>query len=311
MLDVSMSFFDLILIQPIFNVLVTIYSLVPGHDFGVALIIFTVLVRFAMWPLVRKQLRQTKVMRQIQPELTKIKQRAKGNKQVEAQLMMELYRERGVNPFSSIGLLLVQLPVFIALFAVVRLITEGGATVAKYTYDFLEQLPGIPDAIAGNFNHHLFGVIDLTQHATAPGAPTYWPLLIMAIIAGGLQFIQSKQLLPQPKEKRRLRDMLKDQAAGKQVDQGEMSALMTGKMVWLFPILTFMVSIYLAGALVLYLLTTSVVAVIQQSTVLKKDETELEKLSEKTKTKVTRAKEAEIVAAPSKKGGKQRKKKRS
>jgi YidC/Oxa1 family membrane protein insertase len=305
-----MSFFDLILIQPIFNVLVTIYSLIPGHDFGVALIVFTVLIRFAMWPMVKKQLHQTKVMRQIQPELAKIKQRAKGDKQVEAQLMMELYRERGVNPFSSIGLLLVQLPVFIALFAVVRLITEGGTTFAKYTYDFLEQLPGIPEAIAGHFNHMLVGLIDLTQHATAPGSETYWPLLIMAIIAGGLQFIQSKQLLPQPKEKRRLRDMLKDQAAGKQVDQAEMSAMMTGKMVWLFPILTFMVSIYLAGALVLYLLTTSVVAVIQQNTVLKKDETELEKLSEKTKTKVTRAKEAEVVAAPKKKGSVSPRKKR-
>jgi YidC/Oxa1 family membrane protein insertase len=306
-----MNFFDLILIQPIFNVLVTIYSIVPGHDFGIALILFTVLIRFAMWPLVKKQLHQTKVMRQIQPELAKIKQRAKGNKQAEAQLMMELYRERGVNPFSSIGLLFVQLPIFIALFAVVRLITEGGQTIAKYTYDFLEQLPGIQDAIAGHFNHMLIGVIDLTKHATAPGSETYWPLLIMAVIAGGLQYIQSKQLLPQPKEKRKLRDMLKEQAAGKQVDQAEMSALMTGKMVWLFPILTFMVSVYLAGALVVYLLTTSLVAVIQQNTVLKKDETELEKLSEKTKTKVARAKEAEVVAAPKKKGGSQRKKKRS
>ena len=306
-----MSFFDLILIQPIFNVLITIYSLVPLHDFGIALIIFTILVRFAMWPMVKKQLHQTKVMRQIQPELVKIKQRAKGNKQLEAQLMMELYRERGVNPFSSIGLLLVQLPIFIALFAVVKLITEGGETIAKYTYDFLEKMPGIPESIAGNFNHHLLGLVDLTKHATAPGAETYWPLLLMAVIAAALQFVQSKQILPQPKEKRRLRDILKEQASGKQVDQSEISALMTGKMIWLFPILTFMVSIYLAGALVLYLLATSAVAVIQQDRVLKSDETELEKLSEKTKTKVARAQEAEVVAAPKKKGGAKRKKRRS
>ncbi len=308
-----MSFFDLILVQPIFNILITIYSLVPFHDFGVSLILFTILIRLIMWPLVKKQLHQTKVMRQIQPELVKIRQRAKGNKALESQLMMELYRERGVNPFGSIGLLLLQLPVFIALYAVVSLITQGGNTIAKYTYDFLEKLPGIQDAIAGHFNQHLLGLVDLTKHATAPGQDTYWPLLLMAVAAGALQMIQSRQLLPQSKDKRKLRDLLKDQAAGKQVDQAEISALMTGKMVWLFPVLTFMVSIYLAGALVVYLLTTSAVAIFQQASVLNSDETELEKLSEKTKTKVTKAKEAEVVAEPTpkKKKGASRKKKRS
>lgn len=308
-----MSFFDLILVQPIFNVLITIYSLVPFHDFGVALILFTIVIRLCMWPLVKKQLHQTKVMRQIQPELTRIKQRAKGNKQLESQLMMELYRERGVNPFGSIGLLLLQLPIFIALFGVVKLVTEGGATIAKYTYDILEQLPGIPDAIAGHFNQHLLGLVDLTKHATEPNGGTYWPLLLMAVAAGVLQLYQSRQLLPQAKDKRKLRDLLKDQASGKQVDQAEISALMTGKMIWLFPVLTFMVSLYLQGALVVYLLTTSAVAIFQQASVLNTDETELEKLSEKTKTKVTKAKEAEVVAEPAakKKKGVSRKKRRS
>jgi YidC/Oxa1 family membrane protein insertase len=309
MLDVSMNLFDVILIQPIFNVLVTFYSLVPGHDFGVALILFTILIRLVMWPMVKKQLHQTKVMRQIQPELAKVKARAKGNRQLEAQMMMELYRERGVNPFSSIGLLLVQLPIFIALFQVVQLITKDGETIAKYTYDVLEGLPGIRDAIAGQFNDSLLGIVDLTKVATGPEGSIYWPLMLMAVIAGGLQFVQSKQLLPQPKEKRKLRDMLKDQAEGKQVDQSEMSALMTGKMIWLFPFLTFFISLYLAGALVLYLLATSAVAIIQQDRVLKKDEGELQKLSEKTKTKVVKAKEAEVVAPAKKKGA--RKKKRS
>ena len=94
-----MSLFDVILVQPIFNILVFIYGIVPGHDFGLSLILFTILIRFLLWPLVKKQLHQTKVMRQLQPELARIKKRTAGNKQMEAQLMMELYRERGVNPF--------------------------------------------------------------------------------------------------------------------------------------------------------------------------------------------------------------------
>lgn len=291
-----MSIFDILLVQPIFNVLVLIYGVLPGHDFGLSLIIFTVLVRFAMWPLVKKQLNQTKVMRALQPELAKIKVRAKGNRTLETQLMMELYKEKGVNPFGQIGLLLVQLPVFIALFAVVRLITENSENIARYTYDFFEKLPAVQAAMNGDFQPHLFGLLDLTKHAVQPGSGAiYWPLLILAIVASALQFIQSKQLLPEPKEKKRLRDILKDQASGKEVDQSEVGTLLSSKMVWLFPVMTFVVSIYLAGALVVYLLVTSLVAVIQQHFVLKRDELELKKMSQKTKTRADLAKPAEVV----------------
>ncbi|HEU5188003.1 MAG TPA: YidC/Oxa1 family membrane protein insertase [Candidatus Saccharimonadales bacterium] len=303
-----MSLFDIILVQPIFNVLVLIYGIVPGHDFGLSLILFTILVRLVMWPLVKKQLNQTKVMRSLQPELAKIKAKTKGNKQLESQLMLELYKEKGVNPFGSIGLLVVQLPIFISLFAVVRLITENAANITKYTYNPLEQLPAVHNAINGDFSVSFFGLIDLTKHAIEPGSGViYWPLLIMAVIAAAMQFVQSKQLLPQPSEKKRLRDLLKEQASGKDIDQAEMSALVTNKMVWLFPILTFMVSIYMAGALVLYLLITSAVAVAQQYWVLKKDESELEKMSEKTKKRAETAQNAQVVAL--KKGAKKKRRK--
>jgi YidC/Oxa1 family membrane protein insertase len=293
-----MSLFDIVLIQPIFNVLIVIYGLLPGHDYGLALIIFTILTRLAMWPMVKKQLRQTKVMRALQPELVRIKKKAKGNKQLESRMMLELYREKGVNPFSSIGMLLVQLPVFIALFAVVRLISENHANIAKFTYDFLEQIPAIKEAISTQINQSLFGVVDLTKHAVQAGSDIYWPLMILAVVAAVLQFIQSKQLLPEPKEKRRLRDILKEQAAGKEVDQSEISSLMTGKMVWLFPALTFLLSVYLQGALVLYLVVSSAVAIFQQRSALAGDEEEMEKLSEKTQTKVKKAVEAEVVTEP-------------
>lgn len=300
-----MSLFDLILVQPIFNILVFIYGIVPGQDFGVALIIFTVIVRCLMWPLVKKQLHQTKVMRQIQPELVKIKQRSKGNRQLESQLMMELYKEKGVNPFSSIGTLLLQLPIFFALFAVVNLIMASPDNVAKYTYGFLQGLPGVQSAITGQLNHTLFGVVDLTKHAFDGG--TYWPLLILAIVAAVLQYYQSKMLMPQPKEKRKLRDMLKEQPDGKTVDQAEISAQMNSKMMWIFPLITFWVSTYLSGALVLYLLSTNAMAIYQQYLVLGKDEEELESVSEKTKKRVNKAVEAEVVEKPTKKGGSKKK----
>lgn len=312
-----MNIFDLVLVQPIFNVLMFIYGIVPGHDFGIALILFTILIRLAMWPLVKKQLHQSKAMQKLQPQLKKLKERAKGNKQLESQLMMELYRENNVNPFSSIGLLIAQLPIFIALFAVVRLIAEKQADIPKYTYGVLEQLPAVKTLVEKptEFDESLLGLIDLTAHAISDNS-FYLPILALAVIAAALQYIQSKQLLPKVDTKRKLRDILKEQAGGKQVDQSEMGALMTQRMSYLFPFLTFFVSIYLAGALVLYLVVSSAVAILQQRAILNKDSDELLDISNKDtpkaasqqKAKVTQEAEV-VVAAPAQKPSKKKRRK--
>src|ERR1700730_4191738 len=105
--------FTTLIVRPIFNLLVFIYAILPGHNFGLAIIIFTVLTRLLMWPLVKKQLHTAKAMRVLQPELKRIKQEAKGDRQKESMMVMALYKEKGVNPFSSIGLLILQLPIFI------------------------------------------------------------------------------------------------------------------------------------------------------------------------------------------------------
>jgi YidC/Oxa1 family membrane protein insertase len=108
--------FTTFIVQPIFNLLVLIYALLPGHNFGLAIIIFTIIVRLLMWPLVRKQLHHAKAIRELAPEIKKIKQKAAGDKQKERQLTMELYKEREVNPMSSLGIVAVQAVVFIGLY---------------------------------------------------------------------------------------------------------------------------------------------------------------------------------------------------
>ena len=97
--------FTTIITRPIFNLLVLIYALLPGHNFGLSIIIFTVVIRILLWPLVKKQLHQAKAMRKLQPELKRIKQATKGNRQKESMMLMELYKERGISPFGSIGIL--------------------------------------------------------------------------------------------------------------------------------------------------------------------------------------------------------------
>lgn len=276
-----MNIFDILIVQPIFNLLIGLYSIIPGGDFGVSLIIFTVLVRFALFPLVKKQLHQTQAMKKMQPELKKIKAKAKGNKQMESMMMLELYKKHGVNPFRSIGILLVQLPIFIALYSVIRIFTEHRNEVAKYTYDFIEHLSPIQQIIhhPDQFHEKLFGFVDLTKTAFSnQGVDVV--LVILALIAAATQYVMSKQTMPQAENKKRLRDVMAEAADGKQADQSEMNAIVMGKMTKVLPFFMFFIMISVPGALALYYAVSNLVAVAQQGYLLKKDEEEMEEIAD-------------------------------
>jgi YidC/Oxa1 family membrane protein insertase len=276
-----MNIFDIIIVQPIFNLLIGLYSVVPGGDFGVAIIIFTIFVRFALYPLTRSMLHQSRAMRKLQPQLRKINKQAKGNRQVAAMQQMELYKKHGVKPFRSIGILLIQLPIFLALYRVIQIFTMHREEIGKYTYDFLENIPAIqavvmhPDA----FNEKLFGFVDLTKNAIHQSGFDLL-LIVLALVAAYTQYVMSKQTMPQTESKKRLRDVMAEAAEGKQADQAEMNAIVMGKMTKILPFMMFFIMISLPGALALYYATSNIVAVIQQAYLLKQDEEELEEIAE-------------------------------
>lgn len=264
--------------------LLFIYSLIPGGDFGIALIIFTILVRLALWPLVKKQLHQVKAMRKLQPELVKIKKQTKGNRQAESIQMMELYKKHDVSPFRSIGILFIQLPIFIALYQVIQIFTLHIDQVAKYTYGFMLNLGPVKELIANpsSFNMELFGLVDLTKKAIVTNPLLInWVLLALAVIAVITQYIMSKQTMPNQKSDRRLRDIMSEAADGKQADQAEMNAIVMNKMMKFLPIMMFFVMINLPGALALYYTISNLVAVIQQHSILKKDTEEMIEIADK------------------------------
>lgn len=271
--------FTTLLVQPIFNILVAIYAILPGHNFGLAIIIFTILVRLAMWPLVKKQLHHAKAMRELQPEIKKIKKAAKGDRQKESAMTMELYKEREINPFASIGLILVQLPIIIALYGAISRIVKDPNVITTFSYPFIQHLPWIKELIAdpSKFDNSLVGIIDLSRPALAKGGGLYVPAFIIVALSAVAQYFQGKQLMPQSGESKKLRDILREASEGKQADQSEMAAA-TGRFTqFMIPAFVFIFTISLPAALPLYWLTTSIVAIIQQSRVLKKDESELEK----------------------------------
>lgn len=312
-----MNIFDTLIVQPIFNLLAGIYGLIPGSDFGIALIIFTVLVRFAMWPLVKKQLHQTKIQRQLQPELKKIKEKAKGNKQLEGQMMLDLYKEKGVNPMGTIGILFLQLPIYIALFSVINIITKRRDRIADFAYSPIEQLGPIHDIIHSTnhyFNESLLGLVNLARPAIEAGA-IYWPALVLAALTAVLQYYQTKQITPQPTEKKKLSELFAETAAGKDVDQSEVSAIMANNMNKFFPFLTFIIMVYLPSAIALYAVVSSVVALFQQKAALQEDVKDMEILAntssdKKAKQREVAAVEAVVVPRVKKPRGKKRSKRK-
>lgn len=271
--------FTTFIVQPIFNLLVLIYGLIPGHNFGLSIILFTILIRLLMWPLVKKQLHQAKAMRKLQPDLKRIKAAAKGNKQKESQMMMELYKERGINPFSSFGLVLLQLPIFIGLYSGLHKIVVDPKVISTFSYPFVQHLSWIKE-VSSNISHFdstLFGAVDLTRAAIAKtGGGIYWPAMIIVAASALMQYYQSKQLMPSDKDSRSLRKILKEAGGGKQADQGEVNAAVGRSTRYLIPGLIFFVTVNIPSALSLYWLTSGAVAFIQQARVLNADETEME-----------------------------------
>jgi YidC/Oxa1 family membrane protein insertase len=205
----------------------------------------TILVRLALWPLVNKQLHSQRALQKLAPEAAKVKAKAKGDKQLESKLLMELYKERQINPFSSLLPLIVQLPILIALFVVIRDIVKAGE-IARLSYDSVKSLPYIKDVIAGHpaFNATLLGLVDLAK-----------PNLALAVIAGATQFLQAKQLMP-----------------AKSDDPNAKALAATS---YLFPFLTIFIAMSLPSALALFWAVTSLVALVQQGMVLRHDAKDL------------------------------------
>jgi YidC/Oxa1 family membrane protein insertase len=266
--------------QPIFNLLELIYAVVPGHDLGVAIIIFTAIVRMALWPFVKRQLHQSRAMRKLQPELKKIKKAANGDRQKLARLQMELYKEHGVKPLATIGTLIIQVPIFIALFFSIRKLIEDPNVLFTFAYEPIRNLAWIQTLAndMSQFSHTLFGVIDLAEKGVNGGI--YLPAIILAVVAATVQFYQSKMMLPDSKDAKKLSQILKDAAEGNQADQSEVSASISRLMLYFLPFVTFIFAIILPSALTLYLLTNASVGYAQQWYVLRKDEEELEEISE-------------------------------
>jgi YidC/Oxa1 family membrane protein insertase len=253
-----------------------------------------------MWPLVKKQLHQAKAMRELQPEIKKVKAASKGNKQQESQMLMELYKEKEISPFGSLGTLVIQFIVLIGLYSGLRGVISNPELLVKNSYSFVANLSWIKELSA---NIHLFdptllGFVNLSKSALGHGG-VYWPAMIIVLASAITQYYSSKQLLPDQKEKKGLRAILKDAGQGNKADTSDVNAAVGRSTRYFIPVLIFLFTVNIASALSLYWFVGGLIAFLQQAYILRQDEEEMEVIADaptKTKSKSGRTVvEAEVI----------------
>ena len=134
---------DAIVINPFTNALLLIYELL-GHNFAIAIIVFTVLVRLITYPLTVQQQKSAKAMQEMQPQLQALQKKYAKDKETLNKETMKLYQEAGINPLGGCLPMLLQFPIFIGLYQVIMLVMAINPlqlfSLSKHLYSFLPQL---------------------------------------------------------------------------------------------------------------------------------------------------------------------------
>jgi len=220
--------------RPLLNGLIFMYVVLPVDDMGLAIILFTVLIRLILFPLAHFSLVSQRKMAIIQPKIKEIQEKYKDKKEEQSRKIMELYRDHKTNPFSGCLLLIVQLPIFIALFQVFRY----GLDVSSFAY--LYSFVSAPESINTTF----LGLIDMSQRSIA-----------LSILVGVSQFIQARTM-PQP--------TLAGPEKGELSFSHEFGKAMQTNMKYMLPIIMTVISFSLPSALALYFTISNAFVILQQ-----------------------------------------------
>ncbi len=245
------TLFHELIYQPIYNILIFIYNIIPGGDFGIAIIAVTILLKAALIPLSKKQIQSQKRMQEIQPELKKIQVKYKDDKEKQTKEVMKFYKENKVNPFSGCFPIIVQLIFLIAIYRVIINISGAGLVVnGSDLYSFIKS--------PGEINHIFIGLVDLLK-----------PSIPIAILAAAAQFWQTKLMMNKTKRNNETSGFKKD----KNSSEPDFSEIMNKQMLILGPALTLFIGIKFAAALSVYWLFSTIFSVLQQLYIFKKENT--------------------------------------
>lgn len=225
------QFFTTTIYQPIFNLFVWFYNLVG--DVGIAILLITILFQLILYPLNSKSIKAQKALADMQPKLDALKKEHKGDQQKLAAETMKLYKEHKINPFGSCLPVLIQIPIFLALFYVFQ--NAFRETSFELLYPFVSN-PGSIDPM-------MFGVFNLSGKSA-----------ILAVLAGAAQFVQTKMLMAKRPPAN----------AGEGAKDESMAAMMNKQMLYMMPILTIIIGFQFPAGVVLYWFFRTLLSVVQQ-----------------------------------------------
>jgi len=224
--------FNTFFYRPLFNGLIFLYNIVPGHDFGVSIIILTILIRIVIWPLTNKGIKNQKVLNKIQPQIEEVKRKFKNDKEGQAKALMALYSENKISPFSGLLPIIIQIPIIIALW---RVFLNSAHLDLSLLYSFVSA----PVSIRLIF----LGLVDLSQRS-----------MVLAVISGVLQYFQTKMIMPSSAK-------APESAPSRSSDFGQ---IMAKQMLYLGPVLSIVIFWSLPAALPLYWIVVSILTILQQ-----------------------------------------------
>jgi len=234
--------FTALIYQPLYNGLILLYDYIP--DLGVGIIILTILIRILLLPVAKKSIESQKKMQLIQPEIKKLQQQYKDDKQKQGMEIMALYKKNNIHPASGCLPLIVQLVFLIALYQVfIAGINSNGDT--SLLYPFIKN--------PGKLNTLAFGFLDLTKGNA-----------MLAAIAAGLQYWQGKMMMPKEKT-----EPEKQEKPGEEPD---FATMMQKQMIFMGPFLTFIIGFKFPAGLPLYWITTTIFMIAQQYYLMNKKE---------------------------------------
>jgi len=225
--------YNTILYQPLFNATIFLYNIIPGNDFGLAVIALTISTRLIFFPLTVKTIRSQRALNKINPLMKEIKEKFKNNAQAQSAAIMQLYKEHKVNPLSGCLPLLIQLPILIALYQAFGAGFKPDSLALLYS--FIEN--------PGHINEISLGFLNITSRSIG-----------LAVITGFFQFLQLRQ-------NQKLTQGDSDSSSGA---PKEMQAL-NKQMLYFFPVMIIIIGWNLPAGLLIYWLTTTLFSMAEQT----------------------------------------------
>ncbi len=234
------------ILSPMVNVLVWIYNLL-FHNFGLAIIVFTILIRLITYPLTAQQLKSQQKMQELQgsKKWQEIQKKYKDDKEKLAQEQMKIYKELGINPLGSCLPLIIQFPIMIGLYQAITLAMAAAPVqllnLSRSLYSFIPGSQLIP--LNNRFLWLNLGLSEVTKPYSLDILGFAIPLLTVLVVL--TTYLQSKLMTPPP------------------TNPGDQAAQMSKTMNLSMPILMGFIAYSLASGLALYFIVSNLLGIAQ------------------------------------------------